>query len=109
MSGAASIGSRSDASAGPSISTATGLSASSASTRRRADPGPWCRIPNSEIWPVMPAPVSDPIGQRSIIAFEAALLLQYRLQIFAEHGRVLHRILHDRADHVAGERFRRQL
>ena len=41
------------ASAGPSISTASGWYASSAATSDRADPGPWCRMPNT--WTGAPA------------------------------------------------------
>src|SRR5260370_41928084 len=100
ISGSASIGSSSDASAGPSISTADGLRSSSACTSRRADPGPWWRIPNRNTWPVM---VSDQVGQRGVIALEPAPLFQHGLEIFAEHGRILHRVLHHSAEHVGGE------
>src|SRR5439155_23679510 len=106
MSGSASIGNNSDASAGPSISTAAGLRSSSACTSRRADPGPWWRMPNRDTWPVM---ISDQVGQRGVVALEPAPLLQYGLEIFAQHSRILHRVLYDCAEHVAGECLRCQL
>src|SRR6185503_10172275 len=95
MSGSASIGNSSDASEGPSISTAAGLRSSSACTSRRADPGPWWRMPNRNTWPVM---VSDQVGQRGVIALEPAPLLQHGLEIFAEHRGILHRVLHNGAE-----------
>ena len=45
MAGSASIGSRSDASEGPSINTMPGRNSPSASNSRRAEPGPWWRMP----------------------------------------------------------------
>src|SRR5262245_44341739 len=101
MSGSASIGSRPEASTGPSISTAAGSSASSASTSRRADPGPWWRMPNSRTWAPM---ISDQLGQRGIVALESAPLLEHGLEIFAEHRDILHRVFHDGAEHVGGKR-----
>src|SRR5215813_4352678 len=106
MAGSANIASRSDASAGPSIRTIAGRNSSSASTSRRAEPGPWWRMPKIRTSDTMG---SGQVDERAVVVRIFRPLLEHGLEILLQHHLVLYRVLDDRADHVGRDTFSRQL
>src|SRR5258708_25965133 len=107
MSGCDASGSSGPASGGPSTSTASGFSSSSARSTLRAEPGPWWRMPRMLTLTVLPAqavgaPPARSTHQLAAGAVEVVPALALpgdRLQVFLPDGAILDGVL----DHRAGQ------